>query len=75
MIRFNVEDILALPQLKSGKFTKNIGDIELTSTANEIVDIMEFQSSSKGVDVKVYFEHFPLQKDGKIVLSLDQQRF
>ena len=59
LIRFNVEDILALPQLKSGKFTKNISDIDIKSATSEIVDLMEHQSEAKGVNVSVIYQGFP----------------
>ena len=77
LIRFNVEDILALPQLKSGKFTKNIAINDLRSSVIDIVDLMEFQSKSKDIKVQPRFEGFPpdLKKDDKLVLPFDQQRF
>jgi len=37
-----VEDILALPQLKQGKFTRNVATSNLKASANEIVRIMQF---------------------------------
>lgn len=42
LIRFNVEDILALPQLKSGKFTKSISDHNIEPSIDEITSIMKF---------------------------------
>jgi len=39
MLMFNVEDILALPQLKDGKFTKNIQEVGLGTSVREIIDI------------------------------------
>jgi len=51
LIRFNVEDILALPQLKSGKFTKTIADCSLEPAIEEIKSIMDHQAEAKEVDV------------------------
>ena len=37
MLNFNVEDILALPQIKDGKFSKNIQNINISSAIREVV--------------------------------------
>jgi len=42
ILRFNVEDILALPQLKAGKFTRNIQKINIKDAVQEVKDIMDF---------------------------------
>ena len=39
LLMFNVEDILALPQLKEGRFTKNIQDINITNAIQEVINI------------------------------------
>jgi len=36
---FNVEDILALPQLKDGRFTKNIQSINPCKAVEEVMQI------------------------------------
>eukprot|EP00356_Strombidium_inclinatum_P010035 CAMPEP_0170490212 /NCGR_PEP_ID=MMETSP0208-20121228/8457_1 /TAXON_ID=197538 /ORGANISM="Strombidium inclinatum, Strain S3" /LENGTH=47 /DNA_ID= /DNA_START= /DNA_END= /DNA_ORIENTATION= len=47
MLRFNVEDILALPQLKQGKFTKNVTTVNVRSAVEEIMSIMKLQAEEK----------------------------
>ena len=51
LIRFNVEDILALPQIKSGKFKKNIASVNLGQSMNEIVDILTAQAEKKKIRI------------------------
>ena len=84
LIRFNVEDILALPQLKAGKFTKNIQNNDIRHGTHEVMGIMEHQSKSKGVIVSPFFLGFPKSeaKDeanpsqgDNIMLQIDIQRF
>ena len=59
LLRFNVEDIFALPQLKAGKFTKNIQSNDLKKGINEVVEIMDFQSRAKGISVNTVLKGFP----------------
>jgi len=54
-----VEDILALPQLKQGKFSKNVQQINIYQTVMEIVEIMGYQSETKCVQVQTLFTGFP----------------
>jgi signal transduction histidine kinase len=49
MIAFNVEDILALPQLKAGKFTRDIKKADLKKAVGEVISIMEFQAAEKQI--------------------------
>mmetsp|Transcript_41749 Transcript_41749/g.63769 ORF Transcript_41749/g.63769 Transcript_41749/m.63769 type:complete len:137 (-) Transcript_41749:742-1152(-) len=58
LIRFNVEDILALPQLKAGKFTKNIREHDVAKGVEEVVSIMEHQAKVKKVQMVQKFEGF-----------------
>lgn len=37
LLNFNVEDILALPRLKMGKFTKNIKTFDISDSFNEVI--------------------------------------
>jgi hypothetical protein len=39
LLVFNVEDIMALPQLREGKFTKNINLISIKSAVEEVMSI------------------------------------
>jgi len=69
LIKFNVEDILALPQLKSGKFTKSIQESLINPAIQEIIDIMSHQSEAKNVRVTFQTINFPEQ------IPIDKQRF
>jgi hypothetical protein len=51
LIKFNVEDILALPQLKQGKFTKSISEDSVWDAVEEVVKILELQSTKKEIDI------------------------
>ena len=59
LIRFNVEDILALPQLKQGKFSKNVTKVNIQASVQEIVDIMDMQAKQKGIQVQTQFFGLP----------------
>ena len=39
LLMFSVEDILALPQLKDGKFTKNIQQVNIEEATREVMSI------------------------------------
>jgi len=39
MLLFNVEDILALPRLKEGRFTKNIQSVNIRLAIEEVMTI------------------------------------
>ena len=67
IIRFNVEDILALPQLKSGKFTKNISDHFVSRAVSEIMSIMKFQSQQKEITVSDSLLGFPKDLGGNML--------
>jgi len=54
LLLFNVEDILALPQLKEGKFTKNISVVNAMEAAQEIVSLQSYQATKKKVDLKIF---------------------
>jgi len=42
MLKFNVEDILSLPQIQQGKFTKNVQLQNVVESFEEIKEIMNF---------------------------------
>jgi len=56
---FNVEDILALPQLKSGKFTRTIEENHICPAIREITMIMDTKANSKGIHISVDYSGFP----------------
>ena len=47
MMLFNVEDLLALPQLKQGKLPKHISQINLIDACNEVSNIMDYMMKVK----------------------------
>ena len=59
MLKFNVEDILVLPQLKNGKFTKNIQPVDIQELVAEVTDILSYQSETKNIKVSSNFFGFP----------------
>lgn len=59
LLEFNVEDLLALPQLKQGKFTKNIAYVDIMQAINEIASIMEYKTDKRGIEVKCVSTGFP----------------
>ena len=42
LLLFNVEDILALPRLKEGRFTKNIQAVDADGAVLEVMKIQEY---------------------------------
>jgi len=47
MLLFNVEDLLALPQLKQGTLTKTIEKFNIKDAMLEVSEIMDFKLKSK----------------------------
>jgi len=60
---FNVEDLLALPQLKQGKLPKNITEINIKEAFYEVADIMDFQMSTKKIQIEMEMKGFGEQED------------
>ncbi len=77
LLMFNVEDLLALPQLKQGKLPKTAAQIDIRQAIDEVVDIMDYQLSTKGIDVEVLLEGFPGQAGptSPHLVYFDKQRF
>ncbi len=85
LLKFNVEDILALPQIQQGKFTRNLSLVNLGDSLNEIVEIMDYQIREKQIDLKWKFCGFPTMGghgpvvncgDNQVLDTLiDEQRF
>ena len=63
MMMFNVEDLLALPQLKQGKLPKNITEINIKEAFYEVADIMDFQMSTKKIQIEMEMKGFGEQED------------
>ena len=74
MLMFNVEDILALPQLKDGHFTKNIQDTNLSSAIREVMGIQEVQARMKNIMVNFCQSGFA-HRDQDVRLHIDEKRF
>ena len=51
MMMFNVEDLLALPQMKQGKLPKHISQVNFKEAVNEVADIMDFMLQIKGIEL------------------------
>jgi len=63
LLKFNVEDLLALPQLQQGKFTRHVSHVNLGAALAEVKDIMEFQAKEKQLR-SVEFKGFPKYLNG-----------
>jgi len=70
MMMFNVEDLLALPQLKQGKLPKHFSEVNVKDAVGEVADIMDYMLKIKGIDLETKFKSF----DNDTVL-FDKQRF
>jgi hypothetical protein len=55
LLILSVEDMLALPRLKMGKFTKNITKCDVKEGVEEICQILSFKSRQLGVGVKTCY--------------------
>lgn len=58
LLSFNVEDIMALPQLKDGKFTKNVQKINIYETVREVMSIQQQTAIDKEVSLECVFQGF-----------------
>lgn len=72
LLILSVEDMLALPRLKMGKFTKNIARGDIRAVVEETTQILSFKSSELGVGVRTSYSGF---EDGDFKVLLDLQRF
>ena len=55
---FNVEDLLALPQLKQGKLPKSIKEIKVKDSIDEVSAIMDFKLKIKNINFDVKYIGF-----------------
>ena len=51
MMMFNVEDLLALPQLKLGKLPKHIQTIDIKEATLEVGRVMDFMMRAKEIEI------------------------
>jgi len=75
LLKFNVEDILAMPQLQQGKFTKNITRVCLDRSVREISSILDYQTKSKGINVSSEFVALGNSSESSFNVLIDEQRF
>lgn len=61
LLAFNVEDIMALPQLRDGKFTKNFQQSDIKSAVTEVMSIQEQSAIDKDILVDCVFGGFEKQ--------------
>jgi hypothetical protein len=59
MLSFNVEDIIALPQLKDGKFTKVFSSTDIRAATQEVLSIQQQSALDKEVHLDCCFDGFP----------------
>mmetsp|Transcript_38727 Transcript_38727/g.58897 ORF Transcript_38727/g.58897 Transcript_38727/m.58897 type:complete len:130 (-) Transcript_38727:902-1291(-) len=71
LLEFNVEDILALPQLKQGKFTSHVKPIDLSTCVNEVIALLKFKAEKKELDVCTDYIGF----DNSFKVPIDELRF
>lgn len=75
LLNFNVEDILALPRLKVGSFTKNIKRIDISKSIKEVVKIQDYQAKERGINLEFTLHGFPAALSGGYDVWSDEQRF
>jgi len=71
MMMFNVEDLLALPQLKQGKLPKFLAEIDVREAASEVAGIMGYLLKAK--DIHFETKYFGFSSNFSILF--DKQRF
>ena len=70
-MKFNIEDMLALPQLKQGKFNKVIERFDAEAAVQEIISLQEYQCKQKNVKIEKKFIGFKEEK----FINMDEKRF
>ena len=79
LLSFNVEDIMALPQLKDGKFTMNVQNIDIRTSVKEIMSIQETSAEEQGVLMESVFHGFDKMTQKGMVrdyqIEIDEKRF
>jgi len=71
LLLFFVQDLLDFAQIKQKKFTKHIEEFSIKEAMEELVMMLEFQSSSKGVYMTKVFKDF---SPNHFMISTDKQR-
>ena len=75
MMLFNVEDLLALPQLKQGKLPKHVTEINIKEAVLEVRDIMDYLLKIKSINLEFIFEGFQSFPSPNYTVNFDKQRF
>ena len=75
MMMFNVEDLLALPQLKQGKLPKHVTEINIKESVDEVVDIMDYMLKVKNIHLEFIHKGFNPTVAGGFTVKFDKQRF
>jgi hypothetical protein len=63
LLAFNVEDIMALPQLREGKFTHNISLTNVKSAVEEVMSIQRQTAFEKDIFIDCIFSGFDSNSD------------
>ena len=79
-MNFNVEDILALPQLQEGRLNKNILCTDIFQSVKEVKAIQEWSAQQKNVTISSKFFGFHEcdsigGSQTKYLVDIDEQRF
>jgi len=53
MMMFNVEDLLALPQLKQGKLPKHVELVDVPRAVEEVAEIMDYMIKMKKIELTI----------------------
>jgi signal transduction histidine kinase len=77
LLELNVEDMLALPRIKQGHFTKNITQSDLCKAVEDVKSILKYKCQSLKVTMDSKFLGFQVKENGMICtqVPLDNQRF
>jgi len=75
MMMFNVEDLLALPQLKQGKLPKTIEPVDLKQALIEVGGILEYQLKTKNIHLNFVEDGFENTRFADFKILFDKQRF
>ena len=71
LLKFNIEDMLALPQLKQGKFNKVVERFDADAAIQEIMSMQEYQCKQRNVKIDKTFIGFR----GEKFVNMDEKRF
>lgn len=72
LLLYQVEDILGLAQIQTGKFNKVLETFSVEEAVQEIISIQQFKANSKKVSINSRLEGFP---DSNFMVRTDLKRF